>query len=74
MKLSQLKSTKKRLISEKEVLTVDNASLIKENEKFEGDNAKLEVQIHELVQRIDVSTLLKEIDMEEMTNLAKQNI
>jgi len=49
LKLSQLKSTKKRLISEKEVLTVDNASLIKENEKFEGDNAKLEVQIHELV-------------------------
>ena len=71
LKLSQLKSTKKRLIAEKEVFTVDNAHLIKENEKFELDNSKLEVQIHELIQRIDVSTLLKEIDMEEMSNLAR---
>jgi hypothetical protein len=55
------------------VLSKDNIALIKENEKYETDNEKLQVTIMELIQRIDVSTLLKEIDMEEMRHLANQN-
>ena len=73
-KLSQLRSQKKRLTAEQEVLTTDNTQLIKENEKFETENEKLNKEIVEVIQRIDVSTLLKEIDMEEMRHLANQNI
>ena len=73
LRLSQLKSQKKRLIEEEKQLTVDNAATIKENEKYEVDNEKLQGEIMELIQRIDVSTLLKEIDMEEMRHLATQN-
>lgn len=56
------------------MLDRDNAQVIKENEKYEVDNEKLNKNIVELIQRIDVSTLLKEIDMEEMRHLANQNI
>jgi len=56
------------------VLDRDNTQVIKENEKYEVDNEKLNKKIVELIQRIDVSTLLKEIDMEEMRHLANQNI
>ena len=38
------------------------------------DNEKLNKNIVEVIQRIDVATLLKEIDMEEMRHLANQNI
>ncbi len=73
LRLSQLQSQKKRLIEEEKELTVDNAATIKENEKYEKDNEQLQGVIMELIQRIDVSTLLKEIDMEEMRHLATQN-
>ena len=74
LKLSQLKSQKKRLTAEDEELKAENATTIKENEKYEADNERLQAQIVELIQRIDISTLLKEIDMEEMRQLANQNI
>ena len=73
LRLSQLKSQKKRLQEESEELTVSNAAVIKENEKVEAENERLQKVIMELIQRIDVSTLLKEIDMEEMRHLAAQN-
>ena len=72
--LSQLKSQKKRLTGEREELTAANVVLIKDNEKYEAENERLQKVIMELIQRIDVSTLLKEIDMEEMRHLAAQNI
>ena len=74
LKLSQLKSQKKRLTAEDEELKTENAATIKENEKYEADNERLHGLIVELIQRIDISTLLKEIDMEEMRQLANQNI
>ena len=70
LKLSQLKSQKKRLTAEDEELKTENAATIKENEKYEADNERLQANIVELIQRIDISTLLKEIDMEEMRQLA----
>ena len=51
-------------------MTRDNAAIIKENEKYEENNEKLQKEIMLLIQRIDISTLLKEIDMEEMRHLA----
>lgn len=74
LRLSQLKSQKKRLTEEKEVITKENATIIKENEKYEDSNEKIQKEIMMLIQRIDISTLLKEIDMEEMRHLANQNI
>ena len=74
LKLSQLKAQRKRLTEEEVVLTSENTTLIKDNEKYEKENEKLQVTIIELIKRIDVSTLLREIDMEEMRHLANQNI
>ena len=41
LRLSQLKSQKKRLTAEEAVLTKDNEITIKENTKYEADNEKL---------------------------------
>lgn len=56
------------------MLTRENAAVIKDNEKYEENNEKLQKEIMLLIQRIDISTLLKEIDMEEMRHLANQNV
>jgi len=74
LKLSQLRSQKKRLTAESEVLKTENEQLKKENDKYEAENERLQKQIMILIQRIDVSTLLKEIDMEEMRHQAAQTI
>jgi regulator of replication initiation timing len=47
--------------------------LIEENEQLEAENNKLKRQIAETIQRIDINNLLKEIDIEEMQLLAKNN-
>jgi len=49
LRLSQLKSQKKRLAAESEELTVENANVIKENEKCETDNETLQKVIMELI-------------------------
>ena len=74
MRLSQLKKQRERLEAEDEELDIKNKETNKENEKLEADNERLQVKIVELVQRIDVSTLLKEIDIEEMKQQANATI
>ena len=69
LKLDQLRSQKKTLTKEKEELDVENAQLKKENEKYEADNEKLAGDISELKQRIEISSLLKKIDLDEMLHL-----
>ena len=59
---------------EDETLKAENEQTIKENVKYEADNERLQGVILELIQRIDVSTLLKEIDLEELKHVANQNI
>lgn len=61
------------LTEEEKTLTVSNTEIIKENEKYEKDNEGLVKEISLLIQRIDVSTLLKQIDLEEMKMLSTQN-
>lgn len=59
---------------EHEDLEKANTKLIKENEEFDKKNEVLNKDILELIQRIDVATLLKEVDLEEMKLLATNNI
>ena len=73
LKLSMLERQKQMLIEEEKTLTVFNTEVIKDNEKLEKDNESLAKEISLLIQRIDVSTLLKQIDLEEMKMLSTQN-
>lgn len=58
---------------EEKVLVASNAIVLKENNRFTIENEDLTKEINLLIQRIDVSTLLKQIDLEEMRMLANQN-
>ena len=62
------------MTAEHEELEVSNAKVLKDNADFEAKNDTLNKDILELIQRIDVSTLLKEVDLEEMKLLATNNI
>lgn len=73
VKNSQLTS-QNAIMSEDEVqLKEENSKIIEENESLEAENSKLKKQIAETIQRIDINNLLKEIDIEEMQLLAKNN-
>lgn len=71
--LSQLKSKRARNTVEYEEIKASNEKLIKENDDYDTKNKKLNADILELINRIDVATLLKEVDMEEMKLLATNN-
>ena len=60
--------------AEDEELDIKNKETNKENEKLEADNELLETKIVEVIKRIDISTLLKEIDIEEMKQQANATI
>ena len=58
---------------EEKQLTEGNAKLLDDNKKLEDENADLKKKISMTVQRIDINNLLKEIDIEELQLLAKNN-
>ena len=74
IQLSRLQKQNKRSEQEFTVLTDQNTTLLKQNDDYDRGNKKLDGQILGLIKRIDVSTLLKEIDTEEMRLLAKNNM
>ena len=74
IQLSQLKARRARNTVEHEEIVASNEKLIKENNDYDVKNTKLNQEILELIQRIDVATLLKEVDLEEMKLLATNNI
>ena len=74
IKLSQLQSQKKRQTAELEQVTEQNTKVIKQNEDYDKKNAKLDSDILELIQRVDVAALLKQVDLEEMNLLAQNNV
>lgn len=74
IKLSQLKSQRERMTDESKVLTKSNEILLKDNGDYDIKNKKLNAEILEIVQRIDVTNLLKEVDLEEMKLLATNNL
>lgn len=73
LKLSMLQSAKDQLTAEGKVLADSNAKVITENKDLVVKNEKLAKEISLLLQRIDVSTLLKQVDLEEMRTLANNN-
>jgi len=61
------------LIEEEKQLTKDNEELLEDNKNAEVENLSLKKKITETIQRIDINNLLKEIDIEELQLLAKNN-
>lgn len=57
-----------------EQVTETNVKLIKQNEDYDKKNAKLDADILELIQRVEVAALLKQVDLEEMNLLAQNNV
>ena len=57
-----------------EEVTEQNTKVIKSNEDFDKKNKKLDAEILELIQRVEVAALLKQVDLEEMNLLSQNNI
>lgn len=70
---SELDSKTEMLKIEDEQLVDGNAKLKKSNEDLEKENLDLKKKIHETIQRIEVNNLLKDIDIEDLQLVAKQN-
>lgn len=68
-----LKSANISLTAEAKSLDAFNAQIVKDNERLTKENDQVAKDIALLIQRIDVSTLLKQIDLEEMKVLANNN-
>lgn len=73
IKNSQLKAANGRTKEELVAVTEDNEKLQKDNEDLLAANEKLSTEIALMIQRIDLNTLLKEIDIEEMRLQARNN-
>lgn len=73
IKLSQLRANNERTAKELAAKKIENEALLKSNADLDAKNTKLDAAIVELVQRIDLNTLLREVDLEEMKLLAQNN-
>ena len=73
IKYSQLQSQKEKQKTELNKLTSSNESLGVQNTDLAKKNQKLDSEIQSLIQRIDLNTLLKEVDVEELKLLAVNN-
>lgn len=58
---------------ELEKLKIENDFYTKKNKDLEIDNEKLNKEIQLTIQKIDINSLLKEIDIEDMRLLAQNN-
>jgi hypothetical protein len=70
---SQLTAAEEKNLVEYERIRKENEFYIKKNEEFEKENVELNKEIQETIQKIDINTLLKEVDMEDMKLLAQNN-
>ena len=61
------------LTIEENQLQEQNSKLLKDNEELNNENMDMENKIKILIQRIKVHNLLKDIDIEEMKLLARNN-
>ena len=66
-------AAEKRQSQELTRLTEENGHLIKRNVLFEEENRKLNEEINATIQKIDVNSLLKEIDIEDLKLIAQNN-
>lgn len=73
IRLSQLISQEEKMNEELEKLKKENEFYMKKNAEFEQENASLQKEIALTIQKIDINSLLKEIDIEDMRLLAQSN-
>ena len=73
IRLSQLISQEEKMKEELEKLKKENEFYVKRNAEFEQENAELQKEIALTIQKIDINSLLKEIDIEDMRLLAQSN-
>lgn len=73
VKGSQLDTQVEMLTIEEKQLDEQNQKLTEDNEKLTNENQVIDGKIKELIQRIKVHNLLKDIDMEELQLLARNN-
>lgn len=73
VKGSQLDTQVEMLTIEEGQLDEQNLKLTEDNEKLTNENQIIDGKIKELIQRIKVHNLLKDIDMEELQLLARNN-
>ena len=73
VKNSQLDSQFRLLTEEEQTLAAENEKLTLDNEQLEKENLQLKQKIQETIERIDINNLLKEIDIEELQLLARNN-
>jgi hypothetical protein len=71
IKLSQLMKANETNKTELARLTEVNEKLVTDNTTLNDKNVKLDSDISALIQRIDVNTLLREVDMQELEIIAK---
>lgn len=70
---SQLTAAEDKSITEYERLKKENDFYIKKNAEFEKENVELNKEIQQTIQKIDINTLLKEVDMEDMKLISQNN-
>ena len=73
IKYSQLLSQEEKVKAELKTFTEENDFYKKKNADFEADNAKLNKEISQTIQKIDINCLLKEVDIEDLKLLAQNN-
>ena len=73
VKKSQLESQHKQLTTDEASYKEKNDRLDAKNKELDKQNVKLKKDIQDAIQKIEINDLLKEIDVEEIQLLAKNN-
>ena len=73
IKLSNLKSANQRTGAELKNLSLSNDVTLKSNADLSAQNAALSDEIHNLVNRVALNDLLKEVQLDELALLAESN-
>lgn len=73
IRASQLKQISERVGSDLIEVSGKNETLVKDNDDLESRITTLDRTIMELIARVDLNTLLKEVDLEDLKMLANNN-
>ena len=73
IKFSQLQTLEEKSKVEVQSLLEENDFYKKKNDEFEAENEQLNKEIFAYIQKIDINTLLKEVDIEDLRLLAQNN-
>ena len=73
IKFSQLQTLEEKSKVEVQSLLEENDFYKKKNDEFEAENEQLNKEIFAYIQKIDINSLLKEVDIEDLKLLAQNN-